>query len=151
MDAIIAYWTVEAISAENQGFPVNIMRVEKYGVPNFYELLLVTNEKTISEKKDLVQNFVRAVKRGYEDAIADPQGAVRIMKKLKPEIDLAIETKSVDLLAPLWVPENKVFGWQEESRWINFANWMKDNGLVSKTLDPKSAFDNSFVAGTEKK
>ena len=152
VDAILAYWTTEFISATNQGFPVNIMRVEQHGVPDYYELVLVTNEKTISEKKDLVQKFVRAVKRGYKDAIADPQAGVKLMKKLKPEVDLAIESKGVDLFASfLWVPENKIFGWQEKSKWINIANWMKDNGLVSKTLDPKSAFDNSFVENASKK
>ena len=146
VDAIIgAFWTSESISAENQGFPVNIMRMEKYGVPDYYELVLVTNEDKIGKDSDLIQRFVRATKKGYEDAIADPQGAVRIMKKLKPEVDLVLESKSVDLLAPLWVPENKVFGWQEEKRWEDFAKWMKENNLLGKDVDAHAAFNNSFV------
>jgi len=146
VDAIVgAYWVVESILIENQGFPVNIMRVEQHGVPDYYELVLVTSEEKIANEPELVQRFVRAAKRGYEDAMADPQGAVQLMKQVNPEMDLAVDGPGVDLLAPLWRPENGVFGWQEESRWLDFAQWMKDNGLLAQDVDPRQAFDNSFV------
>lgn len=151
VDAIAgALWIVETISAENKGFPVNVMKVNKWGVPDYYSLVIVTSEKKIKENKDLVQRFVRATMRGYQDAITDPQGAVKLMKKLKPEVDLALESKSVDLLAPLWKSENGVFGWQEESRWENFAKWMKENNLLQKDVDVKSALNNSFVENAGK-
>lgn len=150
--AIIAgFETYEAISAENQGFPVHVMHVKDYGVPDYYELSLVTSEKKITNNKDLIQRFVQAAKRGYEDAIADPEAAVKLMKKIKPELDLALEMPSIKLLVPLWKSENGVFGWQEENRWIKFGNWMKENNLISKDLDIKKAFNNSFVENASKK
>ena len=46
VDAVVgAYWTHESISAQNQGFPVVVMRMEEWGVPDFYELVLVTSER----------------------------------------------------------------------------------------------------------
>ena len=85
VDAIIpAYSVYEAISAENKGFPVNIIRLEQYGVPDYYEFILVTTEDKIAKNPELVQHFVKAVKRGYEDAIANPEDAIRIMKKANP-------------------------------------------------------------------
>ena len=150
VDAIVgAYWVHESISATNQGFELNIMRMEQHGVPDFYELVLVTNEEKITQSPDLVQRFVRGVMRGYQDAIADPQAAVDLLKRVRPEVDLEIEKPGVDLLAPLWSSNNGVFGWQEEARWINFAQWMRDNGLLSSEGDPNAAFDNSFVASSQ--
>ena len=150
VDAIVgAYWVHESISAVNQGFPVNIMRMEQYGVPDFYELVMVANEETIAEDPDLVQRFVRAASRGYQDAIADPQGAVQLLGEVRPEVDLSIESPGVDLLAPLWKPEGgQGFGWQEEDRWVDFAAWMSESGLLSSGNDARSAFDNSFVANS---
>ena len=145
VDAIVGYWTYETIAAENQGFPVNILRVEQHGVPDYYELAIVTNEKKIAENSDLVQRFVRATKKGYEDAIADPQAAVQLMKQVNPEMDLNIDSKGVELLVPVWKAENGVFGWQEESTWIAFTKWTKDSGFLSKDVDARQAFDNSFV------
>ena len=147
VDAIVgAYWVHESISAVNQGFPVNIMRMEQHGVPDFYELVLVTNEDMIAKNPELVRRFVRAVSRGYKDAIADPQDAVQLLKRVRPEVDLAIESPGVELLAPLWESEQGIFGWQEEERWVEFAHWLQANGLLSGTGDPRAAFDNSFIA-----
>ncbi len=152
VDAVVgAYWVHESISAENQGFPVNIMRMEEYGVPDFYELVLVANERKIAENPDLVQRFVRATMRGYQDAIADPQGAVQLLGEVRPEVDLSIERPGVDLLAPLWKPDDgQSFGWQEEGRWVEFADWMRQGGLLTSQIDAASAFDNRFVASASK-
>ena len=148
VDAIVgAYWVHESISAVNQGFPVNIMRMEHYGVPDFYELVIVASEEKIAQDPDLVQRFVRAVSRGYQDAIDDPQGAVQLLGRVRPEVDLSIEIPGVDLLAPMWEPAGgHRFGWQEEGRWVDFAAWMTETGLLSSGTDARSAFDNSFVA-----
>ena len=150
VDAIVgAYWVHESISATNQGFELNIMRMEENGVPDFYELVLVANEDTIAKDPDLVQGFVKATMRGYQDAMADPQAAVDLLKRLRPEVDLAIEKPGVDLLAPLWASSNGVFGWQEEARWLDFAKWMVSSGRLSESTDPMAAFDNSFVANAQ--
>ena len=72
-----------------------------------------------------------------------------LLKRLNPEVDLSIEIPGVDLLAPMWASSNGVFGWQDESRWVNFANWMGENGMLSSSGDPNAAFDNSFVANAQ--
>jgi len=150
VDAVVgAYWVHESISATNQGFELNIIRMEQNGVPDFYELVIVASEDKIAQEPDLVQRFVRGVTRGYKDAIADPQDAVQLLKRLKPEVDLAIEIPGVVLLAPLWVTDNGVFGWQEEARWQDFAKWLVDTGRLSASTDPMAAFDNSFVANNQ--
>jgi putative hydroxymethylpyrimidine transport system substrate-binding protein len=150
VDAIVgAYWVHESISAINQGFDLNIMRMEQHGVPDFYELVLVANEEKITRDPDLVRGFVRASMRGYQDAIADPQAAVDLLKRLRPEVDLDIEKPGVDLLAPLWSSSTGVFGWQEEDRWVSFAKWMHENGLLASEGDALAAFDNSFVSGAQ--
>ena len=145
VDAIVGYWTYESIAAENQSFPVNILRAEQHGVPDYYELALVTNEEKIAKNPDLVQRFVHAAKRGYEDAIADPQGAVQLMKRLNPEIDLNVDSKGINLLVPVFKSKNGVFGWQEESTWVAFTKWTKDSGFLSKDVDARQAFTNRFV------
>ena len=148
VDAIVgAYWVHESISAKILGFPVNVMRMEEYNVPDFYEIVLVTSESMISNRPDVVKAFVGAVIKGYRDAIQDPQGAIDILAKMKPEINQDIERPGVDLLAPLWAEGVPTFGWQEERRWLEFGRWMQDNGLLSGSQDDdlKQAFTNRFV------
>lgn len=146
VDAIVgAYWVHESISATNQGFELNIMLMEENGVPDFYELVIVASEDKIANQPDIVQRFVNGVTKGYKDAISDPLDAVAVLKSVKPETDLAIENPGVELLAPLWATDNGVFGWQEDSRWMEFAGWMVDSGRLSSADGATNAYDNSFV------
>lgn len=147
VDAIVgAYWTHESILAELEGHPVNIMRMEEWGVPDFYELVLVTNEQTIDERSDVVQRFVRALSRGYEAAMANPDGAIDALLELGgDEVNEELEREGVRLLVPMWQDEAPQFGWQESSRWTEFADWMKERELVDQDLEPQDAFTNQFV------
>ena len=80
VDGVVgAYWTHESINMENIGYPVNVMRMEEWGVPDYYELVLVTSEDYLSENEDVAERFVRAIKRGYEEAIGDAQAGVDVL------------------------------------------------------------------------
>ena len=150
VDAIIgAYWVHESISATNQGYELNIMKMEENGVPDYYELVIVASESTISENPDVVQKFVNGVMKGYKDAMDDPLDAVALLKELKPETDLEIENPGVKLLAPLWSTENGVFGWQENDRWEEFAQWMVESGRLSDASGSSEAFTNQFVSDSK--
>ncbi|MDW8119149.1 MAG: ABC transporter substrate-binding protein [Chloroflexota bacterium] len=145
VDAIIgAYWVHESIVLEQQGFPVNILRVEQWGVPDFYELVLVTNEKTLAERPDLVKRFLRAVVKGYRDASQDLAGAVDTLAKASPQVDTKVEREGIRLLAPLW-QDAPAFGWQTAERWTTFATWMQTTGLLERPVDASKAFTNRFI------
>jgi len=146
VDAIVgAYWVHESISANNLGFDLNIMRMEENGVPDFYELVVVASEDKIANEPEVIEKFVKATTRGYKDAVDDPIEAVAVLKSVKPETDLEIENPGVLLLAPLWATDSGVFGWQEKSRWEDFAAWMVETGRLTSADAADSAYDNSFV------
>ena len=147
VDAVVgAYWTHESILAENEGYPVNIMRMEEWGVPDFYELVMVTSEDTLSERPDVVERFVRAVRRGFEDAMKDPQeGVDALLRGTRDEVDEAIERPGADLVAPMWAPETGRFGDQDAARWESFTKWMQDNGLLDSSVVASDAFTNRFA------
>ena len=141
VDAIVgAYWTHESILMEMQGYPITIMRMEEWGVPDFYELVLVASEDMISNHPDTVRRFVRATAKGFADAIADPQAAVDILVAANPETDKALETEGIGLLAPLWEEGMTGFGFQTQERWESLAQWMKSTGLLGEDVDAREAF-----------
>ncbi len=146
VDAVIgAYWVHESILIEQQGETPVILRVEQWGVPDYYELVLVTSERTLAEQEDQVQRFVRAMIRGYQDAAADLAGAVDLLVREYPETNRELEEQGIRLLAPLWTEGVPVFGWQEEQRWVSYANWMRQRGLLTRDVNARTAFTNRFV------
>ena len=145
VSAIIgAYFTHESISLQNEGYPVDVFRMEDWGVPDYYELVLVTSAKYLSENPEIVEKFVRAVSRGYVEAIADPQAGVDILKKYSPEIDENIERPGAELLRDLWQDDQGKFGKQTEAKWRKFTEWMQDKELLDKSLDPADAFTDRY-------
>ena len=145
VDAIVgAYWTHESIAMEKQGYPVSVLRMEEWGVPDFYELVLVAGESYLSDSSDVVERFLRATARGYADAIADPQAAVDILVQANPEIDGDLESQGIGLLSPLWEEEGVAFGHQSAERWESLAAWMKSEGLLGEDVDAADAFTSEF-------
>jgi len=152
VDAIIgAYWVAESIAAANQGFPVNVIKMEDWGVPDFYEIVLVTSQKNVKESKDVVQKFINAMSKGYQDSLNDPQEAINVLSRLVPETDIDTERRGIKLLTPYWLSENMIFGWQSDIKWQRFAEWMENNDLLpdsgqaSSEWDFKSLYTNEFI------
>lgn len=147
VDAIVgAYWTHESIVMEMQGFHLKVLRMEEWGVPDFYELVLVASQDTVSKHPEIVQRFLRATARGFADAIGDPQGAVDVLVDANPETDKALETQGIHLLAPMWTEGVPSFGWQTRERWESLARWMKDKGLLKEEVNEQEAFTSEFLA-----
>jgi putative hydroxymethylpyrimidine transport system substrate-binding protein len=141
VDAIIgAFWVHESIVAEQKGYPVNIMRVEEWGVPDYYELVLVASDSTLKDRPELAQRFMRAVTKGYGDAMNDHARALDVLVRASPETDRSIETKGIELLAPLWPDGEGRFGTQTAERWQSYADWLKRRGLLKADLSAADAF-----------
>lgn len=154
VDAIIgAYWTHESIVLELEGIPVNIIRMEDWGVPDFYELVLITGDFTVKSRNEIAQKIVRALKRGFDHAYSDPQGSIDDLVMLGGDAVLTdVERRGVELLLPMWMdPDSPSFGWQETSRWNSFGDWMKSQGLIANDLDVSKAFTNEFIEAIQEK
>lgn len=147
VDAIIGgYYVHEAILAEQQGKPVVAMNVQDHGVPDYYELLMVTGDAFAAEHPDAVDGFIRALQRGYEAAAADPTAAVDALMAAYPETAEEVERQGISLIVPLWTDDGSVaWGTQTEERWQSYHDWLRETGLLEKDVDVNDAFTNEFV------
>ncbi len=146
VDAVMgAYWTHETILAEREGHPVDLLRVEEWGVPPYYELVLTASDETVANDPETVRRFLRAAQRGYAEAVADPDAALDALAAASPELDRAVEVEGLALLAPVWTEGVPAFGTQTPERWRRYAAWMADRGLIPATLDPDAAFTTALL------
>ena len=146
VDAIVgAYWTHESIAMESQGYEIHVLRMEDWGVPDFYELVLVASEETLQSKPGLVKRFLTATQKGFSEAANDPLKAVDVLVGFNPEVDRDLEIKGIGLLAPLWSEDDVVFGTQNSDRWKQLSDWMKEKGLLEDHVDHQEAFTSEFI------
>jgi putative hydroxymethylpyrimidine transport system substrate-binding protein len=135
-----AFWTHEPILAEQEGYATAMLKVDDWGVPPYYELVIVASEETAAQRPELIERFLRATRRGYEDAIADPAAALAALQSASPDLDVAVEEAGIALLIPVWSSEGVPFGTQTAERWDDYARWMAENGLIPADLDGAAAW-----------
>jgi putative hydroxymethylpyrimidine transport system substrate-binding protein len=135
-----AFWTHEPILAAQEGFATEMLKVDDWGVPPYYELIIVANEADLTAQRERIEGFLRATRRGYEDAINDPGAALAALQAASPEIDLEVETEGLQLLIPVWTDASGQFGTQTAPQWQDYAAWMADNALIPANLDVSAAW-----------
>ncbi len=147
VDAVIGtYWTHETILAEQEGNPVTYLRVEEWGVPDYYELILAAGESTVADRGEAITAFLGAMQRGYVDAAADPDAALDVLLAASPDLDADVERQGLELLIPLWTDDGAVApGTQTAERWDAFGSWMKEQGLLGEDVDVAAAWSGDLL------
>jgi NitT/TauT family transport system substrate-binding protein len=119
----------------------------EYGVIA-YGTGLIASDTTIAEKPELVKKFVAASRKGWEDALKDPEAAVAASLKLYPDLDqkLLIDGLKIALEQQLHTPATKghPIGWTDEGDWTKMIEVLKQYaGLAPKELS--AYYTNAFI------
>jgi len=135
----------DGIQAEIKGYELNTVPLYGSCIPDYYTPLIISGEKTIKERPDLVRRFLAATTKGYNYAIEHPEEAAEILLKHSPESDPTLVRKSQAWLSPRYRDDASRWGEQKLEVWKDFADWMFEHGLLSRAIDPKKAFTNKFL------
>jgi putative hydroxymethylpyrimidine transport system substrate-binding protein len=139
------YVNHEKILLEKEGQKVKAFKPTDFGVPSFYELVLITGEQTVTRDPELVNGFVRAMGKGFDKAKADPKAAVDALVAAQAKdspLDQDVETQSLNILLPLMESSSAKFGSQSLADWQQLADWMKAQGMIKADVKPDEAFRN---------
>lgn len=146
VDAIIGgYINHEFVLLTKKGYNMDVMKLSDYGVPDNYELVLVTGEKTLAKKKGSIEKFWRAVAKGQEAVKKNPEEGLQVLLDHENDsfpLDKEVETKSLDILLPLMEDSDVKFGYQEETKWKEVADWLYKTKVIKEKVDPNKAFVN---------
>ncbi|MGH2449451.1 MAG: ABC transporter substrate-binding protein [Chloroflexota bacterium] len=148
VDAVVGvYWTWEAIQARLRGYPVNVMRVEHWGVPNYCELVLISSDKLLRTKSNLVRSTVQALQQGYAYAAHHPVYAWQALHAADKALQRRLVLRSLRLVGPIETAARTV-GYQNPAQWRHYAAWLYRNHLIPHQVNVSQAFTNRFLAGS---
>jgi putative hydroxymethylpyrimidine transport system substrate-binding protein len=146
VDAIIGgYEAHEAILAEQQGKPVSVMKVQDWGVPDYYELVLVSSDQMLKDNPEVARKFLRAVTKGYNDAQKDQGAAIDALIAGYPDADRKVEVPGLARLAPLWNDGVSRYGDQTAARWQHYADWLRARDLLDKDVTITDCFTTEYL------
>lgn len=136
----------EVPQMESEGFEVQYYYPNEYGVPDYYELVLLASNDTLKNDREKIQKFLRASAKGFEYTKQHTQEALQILLDNQNEenfpLKKEVEQKSMEILLPVMETENAPFLSQEYDVWQNNIDWMKKEGLIENEIKPEDVFEN---------
>jgi putative hydroxymethylpyrimidine transport system substrate-binding protein len=137
---------VEVVDLTLQGKNPTHFTVDEAGIPPYNELVLVTSEQTLANKRDEIRSFLGALARGTELAVRDPDTAAGFLIKANRELDAKLMREGT-AATPFDKPGGQPFGYQDPAQWDRFARFMRDAGILKNEPDTKAAFTNDLLQG----
>jgi len=126
--------TYETVGMAQHGVTAHFFELEKYGIPDYEELVFVAGPKALADKNAAVKGFVTAIAQAFKAIQADPDLALALYLKAVPEADKTIETKAFELTRPYFA---KVLG-HDAKNWQAFADFALKYGLIDTPVDGAS-------------
>ena len=133
----------KAMGAEN----VKSMLFADYGV-DVYSNALVVTDKYAKEKGDLVKRFVRASLKGWEFTLKNPEEAINIMAKYRPEIDKAVLLPNLKLIIDLWRTDrykNNGIGWVDDKKMADSIKIISQYRDIKVEMKSSDVYTNEFL------
>ena len=144
VDAAVIYLANEPVQLKARGYEINVIRVQDY--VSLVGNGLLSNEKTIQEDPELVRKVVRAVSKGIDWTVANPEKAFAICEKYVENLKSGDNNIQKEVLAEsikLWKVSTEKS--DNASRWENMQQVLLDLGLMKAPIDLKGAYSDAFL------
>lgn len=140
------YYGWDGVEAERKGIELNYIFLKDIDPAlNYYTPIIATSEEKIEEDPDMVKVFMAATTKGYEFAIENPEEAADILIKHVPDLNEELVKASQKWLSEQYQGEAEQWGIQKEEVWKRYADWMYEQNLIEKNIEPNKAFTNEFL------
>ncbi len=144
VDAAVGYANNEPVQLQLAGKAVNEIKTWEYAklVGNG----IATNEATVKNRPQIVRGFVRALLRGVQDTMNNPDEALQITVKHVPEAggeNLNTSKAVLQASLPLW--QNSRLGETRLADWQAMEQFMRQAGFIQTEVDVNKAFTNDFI------
>ncbi|MCX7614728.1 MAG: ABC transporter substrate-binding protein [Clostridiales bacterium] len=140
------YYAWDGIAAEQTGKPVNFIFIKDQDKNlDYYTPVIVTNRDMIKNQPDLIRSAMKAIAKGYEYSIKNPDKAADILLKQVPELDSKLVKASQEWLSPRYQDDAGRWGEQKTEVWDRYSKWLLDNGVITKMPSADTMYTNDFL------
>jgi len=143
VEAAVVYANNEPVQLEQMGYDF-----VQFSVADYAALIsngLITNEKTLQERPELVRAFTRAFLHGLTDTLADPDAAFEICRKYVEGLDENETVQRAVMEASMSYWRGNPMGESDSAVWQKTADVMLEAGLLSQPVEVESAFTNEYL------
>ncbi len=146
VDAIWVFYAWAGIATEVAGLETDYFAFKDINPAfDYYTPVIIANNEFLEEEPDTAKAFLRALEKGYQDAIEDPDGAAQILCQASPELDEELVKASQEYLADQYQADAERWGYIDPERWNAFYSWLNENGLSETEIPQDAGFSNDYL------
>ncbi|HEX2105869.1 MAG TPA: ABC transporter substrate-binding protein, partial [Solirubrobacteraceae bacterium] len=142
--AVTGTWDAEGLELAGRRPGARVFRVDDYGAPAYPGVLLCVARRTLDEERSVVRAVVAALRRGYGEALIDPESAVGAVVDRTPGLDRAAAQRGFDAVAPAFRAGVARYGDLDPKGLRAWARWAARTGLAPRPPDVRAAFELGF-------
>jgi NitT/TauT family transport system substrate-binding protein len=150
-DAISGFSFGGVLALRSLGVPdsrLNVMMFSNYGL-DLYSNAIVVSPALMKSNPKAVAGFVKAVIRGWKDAVKDPKASIAALKNRDPLINEALELDRLNLIIrdfvlTDWVRQNGMGG-VDPTRLKKNIDLVTDGLGLPRVVPPEQVFDEGFL------
>ncbi len=132
VDAVMGpFKTYESVELVQKGYQPKFFELEKYGIPDYEELIFISGKKALREKANAIHKFCRAVQRAITFTKKNPQLALSLYLKEVPEADKKTESMAFKLTLPYYADGKSI----NMASWKKFADFAMKYKLIKKPVN----------------
>jgi putative hydroxymethylpyrimidine transport system substrate-binding protein len=132
VDAVMGpFKTYETVGMAQHGYKAAFFELEKWGIPDYEELIFVCSPAILKEKQDAIKGFVLAMEQAFAHVAAYPEQSLALYLDAVPQADKKIETDAFALTRPYFAT---TLG-HDPDKWQAFADFARTHGLIQNPVD----------------
>jgi NitT/TauT family transport system substrate-binding protein len=147
IDVMSVYLSNELPQLEKRaGVKFNVIKVTDYGLNVLGSSMYVSNAFA-EQNPETVRKLLRAIAKGYRDAMADPKEAAKIMAKYMavPEHPDVLEQQVIATVVTTNAPAGRPLAWQADADWQANLDLLKETGAIADVKPLGTYFTNQFL------
>ena len=139
IDAVIGpFRNYEINMLKLEGAEADYFALEKHGIPDYYELVIITNDAYLEKHPETAKKLMTAIQEAIQFTKENPDDALKLFFKANPDARKDLEElafrDTLDVFATTQI--------QSAEKWDAFAKFAYEKGLISKTVEAKDCFIN---------
>lgn len=139
IDAVIgAYWNYEINELALEGKDAGYFPLEEHGVPDFYELVFISNDTFLKQHPETVKRLMTAMRQAIQFTKDHPDDALAAYFKANPDVRKALDEKAFRATLPVFATTQT----QSAAKWTTFAEFALKAGLIEKPVVASELFQN---------
>jgi len=147
--AVTAFWNAEGVELSARMRGTRVFHIDDYGAPRYPELVLAMERSRLEEDPALARAAVRALVRGYREALVDPASAVAALAAGARGVDPSVARAQFDAVSPALAAPGGRVGVLDRRALDAWARWEARAGLVPRPPDVERAFDFGVVPAAQ--